>query len=319
MADPIIAGKFEVVDDGNTVLKIDPSSPSPKLEFLQDGEVIASYGSGVTAQSLRVWWPKKTGLDVNPIHELHASGTARFGAKGSTGQVIVRAGDGRNRIRLNADWGACMLGGNGLTGMLALYPKTYQNPGEKFEDVLKSTILLLGDEASIRLGDHGADGDVNVFNRHGTRVIHLDGAAGDIALGNADCAEEFDVDDPAIEPGSVLVLDDEPGRLRVSDAPYDTRVAGILSGAGTYRPAIVLDRQPDREGRRPVALAGKTWCKVEAESAPVRVGSLLTTSSLPGHAMAATDRGRAFGAVLGKALAPLAAGVGVVPVLVALQ
>ncbi|HEX6183273.1 MAG TPA: hypothetical protein VFZ44_05130 [Pyrinomonadaceae bacterium] len=142
---------------------------------------------------------------------------------------------------------------------------------------------------------------------------------GDISLDNADCAEEFDVDDPALEPGSVLVLDDEPGRLRLSDAPYDTRVAGILSGAGDYRPGIVLDRQPGREGRRPVALVGKVWCKAEAGSAPIRVGSLLTTSSLPGHAMAATDRERAFGAVLGKALAPLAAGVGVVPVLVALQ
>ena len=138
-------------------------------------------------------------------------------------------------------------------------------------------------------------------------------------LENADCAEEFDVDDPAVEAGSVLVLSNEPGRLRVSDVPYDTRVAGILSGAGNYRPAIVLDRKPDCEGRRPIALVGKVWCKVEAQSAPINVGSLLTTSSLPGHAMVATDRDRAFGAILGKALAPLTTGVGMMPVLVSLQ
>jgi hypothetical protein len=147
----------------------------------------------------------------------------------------------------------------------------------------------------------------------------LNGNTGDLVLQNADCAEEFDVADQAIEPGTVLVLDDEPGRLRMSDVPYDSRVAGVLSGAGDYRPGIVLDRQPDREGRRPVALVGKVFCKVEAESSPIEPGMLLTTSHMPGYAMAAKDRERASGAVLGKALAPLASGVGLLPVLVTLQ
>jgi hypothetical protein len=49
------------------------------------------------------------------------------------------------------------------------------------------------------------------------------------------------------------------------------------------------------------------------------VGDLLTTSPTPGHAMAARDHGRAFGAVFGKALAPLQSGIGLLPVLVALQ
>jgi len=49
------------------------------------------------------------------------------------------------------------------------------------------------------------------------------------------------------------------------------------------------------------------------------VGDLLTTSPTPGHAMRADDPGRAFGAVLGKALRPLADGQGLVPILVALQ
>jgi hypothetical protein len=46
---------------------------------------------------------------------------------------------------------------------------------------------------------------------------------------------------------------------------------------------------------------------------------MLTTSSTPGHAMRATDPGRAFGAVIGKALGSLPSGRGLVPVLVALQ
>jgi len=51
----------------------------------------------------------------------------------------------------------------------------------------------------------------------------------------------------------------------------------------------------------------------------VEVGDLLTTSATPGHAMKATDNARAFGAVLGKALAPLPSGKGLVPILVTLQ
>jgi hypothetical protein len=51
----------------------------------------------------------------------------------------------------------------------------------------------------------------------------------------------------------------------------------------------------------------------------VSVGDLLTTSDTPGHAMRVTEPGRAFGAVLGKALAPLPEGSGLVPILVTLQ
>ena len=48
-------------------------------------------------------------------------------------------------------------------------------------------------------------------------------------------------------------------------------------------------------------------------------GDLLTTADTPGHAMRATDQHRAFGAVLGKAMAPLASGRGQIPILVSLQ
>jgi hypothetical protein len=45
----------------------------------------------------------------------------------------------------------------------------------------------------------------------------------------------------------------------------------------------------------------------------------LTTSSTPGHAMAAVDRDAAFGAVIGKALTPLGSSTGLVLVLVGLR
>jgi hypothetical protein len=125
-------------------------------------------------------------------------------------------------------------------------------------------------------------------------------------------------DASTVEPGSVLVIDDT-GQLRESTAAYDRRVAGVVSGGGSFGPGIVLDRQRSLSDRKPVALVGKVYCKVDADCGAVAVGDLLTTADTPGHAMKAADPQRAFGAVIGKALAPLPCGRGLIPILVALQ
>lgn len=145
--------------------------------------------------------------------------------------------------------------------------------------------------------------------------------AGDVILSGADCAEDFEIDESCLSttaPGTVMVLDDE-GRLRPSVTAYDKRVAGVVSGAGNCRPGIILDRQSDSIQRRPLALVGKVFCKVDAMLAPISVGDLLTTSATPGHAMRAADPVQAIGAVLGKALRPLKEGCSLIPILVALQ
>lgn len=142
---------------------------------------------------------------------------------------------------------------------------------------------------------------------------------GDIFLPGADCAEHFDVaGERHLEPGSVVVFDPN-GLLTESCEAYDRKVAGVVSGAGSYRPGIVLDKQPSADDRQPVALVGKVFCKVNADYSPVAVGDLLTTSPTPGHAMKAADPAKAFGAVIGKALGNLSSGKGLLPILVALQ
>jgi hypothetical protein len=82
---------------------------------------------------------------------------------------------------------------------------------------------------------------------------------------------------------------------------------------------LVLDRHHGEPDRLPLALLGKTYCRVDATYGDIDVGDMLTTSSTPGHAMKADDPSRAFGAVIGKALAPHMGGVGLVPILVTLQ
>jgi hypothetical protein len=141
---------------------------------------------------------------------------------------------------------------------------------------------------------------------------------GDIRLSGADCAEQFDVFGGVTpEPGSVVVIDRD-GALRQSSEPYDTKVAGVISGAGTYRPGIILDKQPASSDRVSVSLIGKVFCKVDSDHGSIALGDLLTTSPTPGHAMKANDPTLAFGAVLGKALKPWNDGRGLIPILVAL-
>lgn len=139
---------------------------------------------------------------------------------------------------------------------------------------------------------------------------------GDIRL--SDFAEDFDVSEDGIEPGSVVILD-QGGAVQNSRVAYDKKVAGVVSGAGNYRPAITLDRRDSREGRIPVALMGRVYCKVDAKHSAIEVGDLLTTSDTPGHAMKAVDGSKAFGAIIGKALSALEQGQGMIPILIALQ
>jgi len=58
---------------------------------------------------------------------------------------------------------------------------------------------------------------------------------------------------------------------------------------------------------------------VTAENGPIHRGDLLVTSSMPGHAMKATDKLRMIGAVVGKAFGNLESGEGVIEVLVTLK
>jgi hypothetical protein len=143
---------------------------------------------------------------------------------------------------------------------------------------------------------------------------------GDIRLTHADCAEEFDIaENMLIEPGAVMVFDANDGGLVQCCRSYDKRVAGVISGAGDFKPGIVLDRRSSYGLRLPIALLGKVFCKVDASQEPIEAGDLLTTSETPGHAMKASHSRKAFGSVIGKALGRLQTGKGLIPILVALQ
>jgi hypothetical protein len=106
--------------------------------------------------------------------------------------------------------------------------------------------------------------------------------------------------------GSVVVFDEiEKRKIRLTNKPYDKKVAGVISGAGIYYAGITLLQEELQKGAMPVAQIGT----VEVLTiGPVEVGDLLTTSEVEGYAKAATDVIKGIGCVIGKATTTLKEG-----------
>jgi hypothetical protein len=138
--------------------------------------------------------------------------------------------------------------------------------------------------------------------------------------GGSDLAEPFPIREESLEKGSVVVIDKEhPGQVAQSTRAYDTRVAGIVSGANGINPGIALKQEGVLDRGQNVALTGRVYVQADASYGAIEPGDLLTTSDTPGHAMKVSDHARAQGAILGKAMSALAEGKGMVFVLVTLQ
>jgi hypothetical protein len=139
--------------------------------------------------------------------------------------------------------------------------------------------------------------------------------------GGADIAEPFPVSEhEAIAAGAVVVIDEHnPGQLKLCRKAYDSRVAGVVSGAGGVNPGLTLQAEGRFGGGLKLALSGQVYALATAAHGRIEPGDLLTTSEVAGHAMKATDKYLACGTIIGKALTSLEAGEGLVLVLINLQ
>jgi hypothetical protein len=166
-------------------------------------------------------------------------------------------------------------------------------------------------EGTSSLMNMEANGDVKVAGNLTVR--------GDVLCPERDIAERFEVENAsAAPPGTVMVIGDS-GALAPCHRGYDKRVVGVVSGAGALKTAITLGASNDAGPMASIALMGTAFCRVDADLSPIEIGDLITTSETVGHGMKAANLAHSFGAVIGKALAPLDRGRGMVPVLLALQ
>jgi hypothetical protein len=140
-------------------------------------------------------------------------------------------------------------------------------------------------------------------------------ADGTFIPGGADYAELLSAS-AGLQPGDVLVIGAN-GKLTRSTSPAQTSVVGVYS----TQPGFLAGANKDgavSEDQVPLAVMGVVPVKVTAENGPIQPGDLLTTSSVPGHAMRAwTDP--LPGTVIGKALEAWESGSGVIQMLVMLR
>lgn len=104
-----------------------------------------------------------------------------------------------------------------------------------------------------------------------------------------DLAECVQVSEPT-EPGDLLVVSDDPNVFALSRKPGDPRLAGVHSSD----PSVFLNRPT---GGVPLALSGRVYVKVCGDVEP---GDALASSSVPGHAMKATEACCVVGVALEK-------------------
>lgn len=170
------------------------------------------------------------------------------------------------------------------------------------------------------------NGSIKLTSGSGASMTFADGTVQSTAWNGTtlggDYAEAVDVlgERSDYEPGDVIVMDpSEPGKFTKSAGTYSKLVAGVYS----TKPGLVGRRltvpRVDKAAEVPMAMVGIAPTKVSAENGPIEVGDLLVSSSMPGIAMKGTDPARLTGAIIGKALAPLQLGTGVVEVMISIQ
>jgi hypothetical protein len=192
----------------------------------------------------------------------------------------------------NGNWGLVARGQNSATGGGALY--FYDSAGA-------ATVVIDADSA-----DEG---------RIWTQVLTV--------TGGSDLSENFDVntENDELEPGMIVSIDPKnPGELVLARDPKKTTQSLIQRSAGGVKPGMLMGQKGTlADGKHPVALTGRVYCQVDASFGAIAPGDMITTSTTPGHGMKATNRDRAFGSIIGKAMTGLRDGKGLVLVLVNLQ
>jgi len=269
-------------------------------------------GESLTLDGVGNYGGRVFGHDSDDV-EVFTLRSQRGAGGGGGAQFWLRNDSGNTAIYMEGQEG----GNAGQGGQISIH-----------NDTGLSTIIMDGDHGSsdagtIEIRDGAGNvnvriqGDSNGQGRITTDVLEI--------TAGADLSERFGIrgtqgaETP--QPGMVVCIDPQrPGELTLAARAYDTRVAGVISGAGGIQPGMLMGQEASvADGDRPVALTGRVYVRADATHGTIAPGDLLTTSDTPGYAMKASDPDRRSGAILGKAMTGLDEGQGLVLALVALQ
>ncbi|AXE21952.1 hypothetical protein DR864_29250 (plasmid) [Runella rosea] len=329
---------FRIRHDGDLMFALDPHvarlgiNLDNPVEFTIYGKNVTKSGNSVLDGALRLH--SKVGsnihmlaLDGNQIESsdpLYINNDSEQNVHLANGGGKVKVGTTDNEARLSIasenDMQLKLInpGANGAAWRIGVANSNWSAGAGKL--VFSKTSS--SDEATMVITPAG---NVGIGLTTPSKTLQVNGTTSTKILeitGGSDLAEHFDIEAGETQlPGTVVSIDpNKPGQLRVAKQAYDKTVAGIVSGAGDVQPGMLMGQAGTlASGQHPVALTGRVYCRVDAQYGAIRPGDLLTTSPTPGHAMKATDFGKAQGAILGKAMTSLETGRGLVLVLVSLQ
>ena len=156
-------------------------------------------------------------------------------------------------------------------------------------------VSLPGTQTTIALC-HASAGQAN-----NDEIVDCSGAPSDLA-------ENYGTSDPTIEAGDVVIASGEATELIYEG--FKTTKAYIEKSSSKYQNSLVgvISTQPNQlyadnifsesENPRPVAMVGRVPVKVSTENGAIRTGDYLTSSSIAGIAMKATQPGMVIGQAL---------------------
>ena len=195
-----------------------------------------------------------------------------------------------------------------ITGNLNLGEKITFALGEIIDNIVDGWVRVTGgvnvtQNFSVNVDTFFVDSNndkVGINTTSPSHELHVVGNAnitGNLYLGqNLTDLAEFIFSEGDIEAADVVVISDNI-KVKKSDEPYDKAVIGVISTA----PAAVFG---SGKGDVRLAISGRVPVKVTNENGNIEIGDLLTTSSVPGHAMKCKDIINCFGNIIGKALTP---------------
>ena len=259
---------------------------------------------------------------------IHPAGGSAFGENGTS--IYLGSMTNHGPATIAGIWNALGSGGSGgidYDGALVLGTITV---GSSSAVPLEQMRISRAGNVGIGTASPGekleVSGNIKLTSSSGAHIVFTDGSQQSVAwtgvLTGGDYAESVNVSGVRneYEPGDVLVIDPaSEGKFLKSSVPYSTSVTGIYS----TKPGVVGRRQHTTQEHMkeevPMAMTGIVPTKVSAENGPIKPGDLLVTSSKVGYAMKGTDRSQMLGAVIGKAIGHLDAGVGTIEAVVTLQ
>ena len=276
--------------------------------FADDGTpgIIARFTERGLGDSLIVEREGNIGIAIdNPLHRLHVSGKIQASEDICTdigeGFCLSSIGESFEKQKTFSD---SIVDGEGSSFYIPLWKSNrnlgdsiiYQSeknigigvvPTTKLD--VAGTVRMLGFRLPVNPEKgYGLMSDENGFGTW-RPVLTPEGTAADIAERfsiNPDCKNISNCP----EPGDIVSIN-KNGFIQKSFTVYDSNLIGIVS----TEPELTLNSNLSSSLSRPIALIGRVPTKVSLENGEINPGDFLTSSSLPGVAMKATNSGRVVG------------------------